>query len=76
MIVTPVTTKEDIKKGDIIIFDDGGTVRAETVDIVKVSEHDGVEIIYNKKKNRYFSLTMFLKGESWVKEVSVVSSGE
>ena len=40
--------------------------------IVKVSESDGTEIIFDKKMNRFFNLGMYLKGSSWVKELKVV----
>jgi len=72
MELQAVTTKEDIKKGDIVLIDDGSEVISETVDLVYRTEQDGVEIIFNKKKNKYFNLGMYLKGESWVKDLMVV----
>ena len=75
MLFSPVTTKEDIKKGDLILIDNGSGVQAETVKTVLENSLDGVEIIIDKKKNKYFNLKMYLSGESWVKELFVVSRG-
>ena len=63
----------DIKKGDTLIIT-GDTFKNEPVkaQIVKVSENDGTEIIFDKKMNRFFNLGMYLKGSSWVKELKVV----
>ena len=63
----------DIKKGDTLIIT-GATLKNEPVkaQIVKVSENDGTEIIFDKKMNRFFNLGMYLKGSSWVKELKVV----
>jgi len=36
--------------------------------LVKVSETDGTEIIFDKKMNRFFNLGMYLEGKSWVKD--------
>ena len=70
-----VAVKEitDIKKGDTLIIT-GDTLKNEAVkaQIVKVSENDGTEIIFDKKMNRFFNLGMYLKGSSWVKELKVV----
>ena len=63
----------DIKEGDIICVT-GDILNAEPfkVQMVKVSETDGTEIIFDKKRNRYFNLEMYLEGKSWVKEVVVI----
>lgn len=66
-------TLTDIKKGDIIIIS-GDNLKNEAVkvQIVKVSEGDGTEIIFDKKNNRFFNLGMYLEGKSWVKECHVI----
>lgn len=63
----------DIKQGDTLIIT-GDTLKNEPVkaQIVKVSENDGTEIIFDKKMNRFFNLGMYLNGKSWVKELKVV----
>lgn len=63
----------DIKKGDTIILT-GKEFKNEPlkVQMVKVSEGDGTEIILNKKKNTFFNLGMYLKGNSRVEEVKLV----
>lgn len=72
MKIEPVTTVDGIKKGDLLLISDGKEVIAATAKIVKVSEHDGTEIIYNIRKNKYFNLGMYLQGRSWAKEVQIV----
>lgn len=60
----------DINQGDTLIITGSGleneVVKAE---IVKVSDNDGTEIIFNRRLNKYFNLGMYLEGRSWVKEV-------
>ena len=74
MELKEVKTLTDIKQGDTIIIT-GDTLKNEAVkaQIVKVTEHDGTEIIFDKKNNRFFNLGMYLEGKSWVKECKVVS---
>ena len=63
----------DIKAGDTIIIT-GDSLKNESVKVqmVKVSDNDGTEIIFDKRKNRYFNLGMYLEGKSWVKEVKIL----
>ena len=74
MELKEVKTLIDIKQGDTIILT-GDTLKNEAVkaQIVKVTEQDGTEIIFDKKNNRFFNLGMYLEGKSWVKECKVVS---
>lgn len=74
MELKEVKTLTDIKEGDTLIIT-GDTLKNEAVkaQIVKVTEQDGTEIIFDKKMNRFFNLGMYLKGESWVKECKIVS---
>lgn len=73
MELKEVKALTDIKQGDTLIVT-GDTLKNEPVkaQIVKVSHSDGTEVIIDRKKNRYFNLGMYLKGESWVKELKVV----
>lgn len=73
MEVIKVEKLTDIKKGDTICVT-GDILNAEPfkVQMVKVSETDGTEIIFDKKRNRYFNLGMYLEGKSWVKEIVVI----
>lgn len=63
----------DIKTGDTIIIT-GDTLKNKPVKVqmVKVTERDGTEIIFDKRMNRFFNLGMYLQGRSWVKEVKVL----
>ncbi len=63
----------DIKEGDTLIVT-GDTLKKEYVkaQIVKITPRDGVEIIIDRKQNRFFNLGMYLEGKSWVKELKVV----
>jgi hypothetical protein len=73
MELVNVTEIDQIKQGDTLIIT-GDTLKNEPVKVqkVKVSESDGVEIIFDLKANRFFNLGMFLSGKSWVKELSIV----
>lgn len=63
MEVIKVEKLTDIKEGDTICVT-GDNLNAEPfkVQIVKVSETDGTEIIFDKKRNRFFNLGMYLEG--------------
>lgn len=73
MELKEVKTITDIKQGDTLIIT-GDTLKNEPVkaQIVKVSNNDGTEIIFDKKQNRFFNLGMYLEGKSWVKDVKIV----
>jgi len=63
---------DQIKHGDILLLNDGREVIPAKVEEVKVSDHDGTEIIFNKKDNKYFNVGMYLDEKSWVKEAYIV----
>lgn len=73
MELKDVKTLTDIKQGDTIIIT-GDILKNEPfkAQIVKVSDTDGTEIIFDKKMNRFFNLGMYLEGKSWVKDCKVV----
>jgi preprotein translocase subunit YajC len=72
MKLKTVENIESIKKGDQLIINGAGLINEPfKAQIVKVSK-DGTEIIFDKKMNRFFNLGMYLKGESWVKEVCIL----
>lgn len=73
MNITPVTKIDQIKSGDMLAIYDGKTVIAVKAQEIKVTDQDGTEIIYNRRKNQYFNLGMYLDGKSWVKDVGVIS---
>jgi hypothetical protein len=73
MELKEVKTLNDIKKGDrLIITGDSLVNEPVTVAEVKISDTDGIEVIFDKRKNRYFNLGMYLTGKSWVKEVKII----
>ena len=73
MRLRTVDNINSIKQGDTLIIT-GDTLKNEPckAQIVKVSEKDGTEIIFDKKQNRFFNLGMYLNNESWVKEVVII----
>lgn len=74
MQLKEVKTITDIKVGDtLIITGDSLKMEAVKVEIVKITEQDGTEIIYDKKNNRFFNLGMYLDGASWVQEVKILT---
>ena len=73
MNLEKVTKIDQIKKGDAIIITGAGLVNhpAKAYE-VKVSS-DGTEIIFDKGKNLYINLGMYLKGKSWCKELAILN---
>ena len=59
----------EIKKDDILLLSTHTKGLLVKVEKVKVSKNDGVEVIYNIKKNEYFSFTMFLTKDSYVNSI-------
>lgn len=75
MKLKTVDNIESIKKGDQLLITGGGLMNEPfKAQIVKVSESDGTEIIFDKKMNRFFNLGMYLEGKSWVKEVCILTN--
>lgn len=73
MKLKKVTKITDIKQGDTLIITGGGMINEPVkAQIVKVSENDGTEVIFNKKLNKFFNLGMFLEGKSWVKDLAII----
>jgi len=71
--INSLLSTDQIKTGDLLIISDGETVINATAKIVQVTDRDGTEIIFNKKKNKYFNVGMYLAGKSWAKSVFVVT---
>lgn len=70
-----VTTLNDIKTGDTLIITGDSLVNEPVKNVtVKITPHDGTEVIISKKENRFFNLGMYLKGKSWVKEVKILTN--
>lgn len=74
MNLKSVLSLDDIKQGDDLIIT-GDVLKNKPVkaQIVKVSDIDGVEVIFDRKNNKYFNLGMYLEGKSWVKEVKIIT---
>lgn len=68
---TRVTRLYEIKKGDNLILSPRGEpdIILTTAKQVKVSESDGVEVIFDLRKNKYFNVQMLIDGKSWIEEV-------
>jgi len=63
---------DQIKQGDLLLISNGEEITHAKAQIVKVSEHDGTEVIFDKRKNKYFNVGMYLDGKSWAKDVRIV----
>jgi hypothetical protein len=55
-----------------LLISDGKEITHAKAQRVKVSEHDGTEVIFNLRKNKYFNVGMYLDGKSWAKDVRIV----
>lgn len=61
------------KEGDTLVITGNKLVNAPIkIEMIKVTSHDGIEIIFDKKKNSFFNLGMYLNGKSWVKEAKLL----
>lgn len=70
MKIIEVTKLDQLAKGDTIIITGDALVNdVIKIPMVKVSEFDGIEIIINKRLNKFFNLGMYLKEQSWVKKL-------
>jgi len=68
-----VSALTDIKQGsNILVRDKNNEATFYKVPLVKVSEHDGTEVILNKRLNKYVNVGMYLQGKSWVEEIIIV----
>jgi len=74
MKITRVTKIDQIKRGDTILISDGTVLKTVRAMKVKVSEEDGVEVIFNLRQNKYFNVDMYLNGKSWVKDMRILSA--
>lgn len=72
MQIEQVTKVDQIKEGDLLLISDGNEITHAKAQKVKVTDHDGTEVIFDKRKNKYFNVGMYLNGESWVKDVCIV----
>lgn len=73
MQINPLTRIDQIQKGDLLLISNGREITHSTAKMIKVSEHDGTEVIYDLKKNLFFNVGMYLAGKSWAKDVRVVT---
>lgn len=71
--VLALVNKSQVKVGDHLLLNDGKTIMQAQAKIVKVSDYDGTEVIFDVKNNKYFNVGMYLEGKSWVKEVLIVT---
>src|SRR5574340_1450073 len=72
MQTEPLLKIDQIKQGDLLLISDGNEIIHAMAQRVKVSEHDGTEVIFNLRKNKYFNVGMYLDGTSWAKDVRIV----
>lgn len=73
MNICQLTTLDQIQEGDGLIISDGKTLTLTKAKRVKVSEYDGVEVIFDLKRNKYFNVGTYLEGKSLAKDISVVT---
>ncbi len=72
MHIEPLVKIDQIETGDLLLIDDGIGITHAKAQRVKVSEHDGTEVIFNLRKNKFFNVGMYLDGKSWAKDVRIV----
>lgn len=72
MTIKPLGRIDQIQRGDLLLISDGKRIVHSKAMLVKATANDGVEVIYNLRRNLYFNVGMYLAGESWAKDVRVV----
>ena len=72
MHIEPLMKIDQIEAGDLLLIDDGIGITHAKAQRVTVSEHDGTEVIFNLRKNKYFNVGMYLDGKSWAKDIRIV----
>lgn len=70
--IKPVTNHGQLKEGDVLLIEDSRKVFPAQVKKVVFPGTKQEEIILSLNRNVYFILHMYLSGESWVKNVSIV----
>lgn len=74
MQIEPLTRIDQIKPGDALLISDGERVISTTAKLVlDVGGSVGTEVVFNRKRNKYFNVGMYLSGRSWAKDVRVVT---
>ena len=71
-----VTGPGQINVGDdLVINTKDGVIFAPAKEVLNPGARapEGEEIVYNRKKNHYFITNMVINGNSWVKEVYIIS---
>lgn len=77
MRIEPLIAIDQIKQGDVLLIEDArGDITTARAKIVKVTEHDGTEVIFKVKQNKFFNVGMYLEGKSWAKKIVVVKGAE
>ncbi|CAL2108641.1 conserved hypothetical protein [Tenacibaculum sp. 190524A02b] len=72
MKLEPVTQIDQVKKDDTIIITGLGLVNHPAKAQEVLVSDSGTEIIFDKGKNLYINLGMYLKGTSWCKELAII----
>lgn len=73
MQIEPLSRLDQIKQGDALLISDGREVLAATAKLIQISEHDGTEVIFDERRNKFFNVGMYLEGKSWAKDIRVVT---
>ena len=71
ILIKQVTSLNEIQEGDALLINNGMRVEAATALKVKVTKEDGVEVIIDREKNRYFNVGWYLNGRSWAVDIRV-----
>ena len=74
--ILPVGARDTIQKDDLLLISDGFRVFEARAKEIKTTDQDGVEVIYNKSKNHYFNVGLYLAGKSSAKDVQIVRMAE
>lgn len=72
MRLEPVTEIDQIKKNDTIVMTGLGLVNHPAKALEVLISSSGTEIVFDRGKNLYINLGMYLEGKSWCKELAII----
>ena len=72
MIFEKLEKIDQIKQFDNLVISDGVSIILAKANVIKISDYDGTEVIFDVRYNKYFNVGMYLDGKSWAKEIFII----
>lgn len=72
MIFEKLEKIDQIKQFDNLVISDGVSITLAKANVIKISDYDGTEVIFDVRYNKYFNVGIYLDGKSWAKEIFII----